>query len=119
MKNKDECKIIAFDLDGVICQQICVFPEKAKHVTTDNVMVCYYPEDCRWATPNWLVVNRMREIQADPNYWVMIYTARDEEFRKDTKAWLKDFNIPYDEYNDTKSVYDWLIDDNAINVKDF
>lgn len=94
-----ESLIIAIDMDGVICKE-----------------VCWDEEECRNATPN----NRMIEIvnELSKTKHIVVYTARKDNLIPATLKWLRRHEVKFDAISNNKMPADAYIDDKAINVDD-
>lgn len=88
MKNK---KIYAVDMDGVICEEKGKYSERAPIIKN---------------------IKRVNELSGI----VVIYTARLDCDREETKKWLQDHNVHYDCLITNKLPYDVLFDDRKESV---
>ena len=114
MTSKPVGKVIAVDLDGVICDRTKKTGHQEKYLT------CFPIEE------NIALVNKLY----DEGYHIKIYTARgmgiynerkievlDNLFMLTTEQ-LKDWKVKYHELVMGKTPYQLLIDDRAINIAD-
>ena len=104
-------KVIAFDLDDVLCQR-----------SVENNTIGKY-ELCEPIQENIDIVNKLY----DDGYKILIYTARgmitlggdmskiETVLRDITTKHLKEWNVKYHELHMGKIFYDVLIDDKALN----
>lgn len=108
-------KIIAFDLDGVICDR----PEGIEHLLEKKYDLCYpIPENIE-------ILNKLYE----DGYYIKIYTARGmstfsnnkaviyEKLFLKTKKFLVDNGVKHHELIMGKEHYDLLVDDKVINSR--
>lgn len=108
-------KIIAFDLDGVLCDR----PENVEHLLEEKYDFCYPIAE------NIDIVNSLYE----EGYYIKIYTARGmstfsnnkaliyEKLFLKTKKFLVDNKVKYHELIMGKEHYDLLIDDKVLNSR--
>ena len=106
-------KIIAFDLDGVLCDR----PNNIEHLLENKYDYCYPIQK------NIDVINRLYE----EGYYIKIYTARGmstfsnnksmvyEKLFDKTKKFLVQHNVKHHELIMGKEHYDLLVDDKVIN----
>ena len=92
-------KIILFDLDGTLCNE-----------------VCWTPEDCLNATPTHLVefVKKLNRSNM-----VVVYTARQNNLMNETHEWLEKQGIGRCPVCNFKVGTDFYVDDKCINIKDY
>lgn len=81
------------------------------------------------ATPNHHVIEKLHRWKAEGHH-IAIFTARrmlthsgdvdriEADVGRITRNWLRAFEVPYDELIFGKPLYDVIIDDLAVNVKD-
>ncbi len=91
--------IIAVDMDGCICKQ-----------------VCWTRADCVGATPNWEIIKIVNELSETKH--IVIYTARKDRLIPATLEWLRRHEVKFDAISNNKMPADAYIDDKAINVDD-
>lgn len=87
IKDPDLAKVIAFDLDGTLCQ-------------TAKFNFGYDPDTLvhgiyRSARPIGEMIDIVRDYK-EMEWYVYIHTSRNERFRSTTEDWLKDYEVPYD-----------------------
>jgi len=92
-------KRVVIDLDGTICEEVPTF------------------ERCM-AQPKSCVVTTLNDLKQH-GYFIIIYTARGWAEYKMTKDWLKTHNIPHDLLLCGKPLYNYWIDDRALNARDW
>lgn len=92
-------KILAYDLDGCMCKEIC-----------------WSKEACLKATPNRQIIDDCNSHYEDAV--TIIYTARRDEFIENTIIWLRNNGVRYWGINNTKMHFSNLIDDSVTNVVD-
>lgn len=93
MKNK----VIAFDLDQTLCEEMRTFERALAKPIQENINIC----------------NDLYE-----NNTIVIFTARSWQEYKLTEKWLQDHNVKYHHIVCGKYPFDLLIDDKAISVRD-
>lgn len=89
-------KIIAMDMDGTLCKEVCWTPEEALR-----------------ATPNKDVVRLCDELHR--NNFVVIYTARRDELIPATLEWLRLNHVHFQAISNRKMPADVYYDDKAFN----
>jgi len=92
-------KIYVFDLDGTLCEERKTFEKSL-------------------ANANKYIIGKVNSLYDDDNT-IIIYTARSWSEFKMTEYWLKENNVKYHILMCGKVIYDYWIDDRAINVNDF
>ncbi len=92
-------KIIAVDMDGTLCKE-----------------VCWTVEDCNNATPNDQMINTINELSKI--HHIVVYTARKDSLIPATLQWLRRFEVKFNAISNTKMAADVYIDDKAIHVDD-
>jgi len=114
MKSTNKQKIVAFDLDDVLCSR----PKGIEHLGIDKYKQCY---------PNEYYINMMNSLY-DKGYYIKVYTARGmtslngdvpliyEKLYARTKIQLTEWGAKFHELIMGKEHYDVLIDDKAINA---
>jgi len=91
-------KIIAIDIDGIIC-------EEPDHWSK------YYE-----AKPIWNNIEIIRKLYNTLNVEIVLYSARYPEDRKVTEEWLQRFKIPYHRLVLGKLQAHYYIDDRLITL---
>jgi hydroxymethylpyrimidine pyrophosphatase-like HAD family hydrolase len=91
-------KIYVFDIDNTICDERKTF-ERCLASPKDNIIN---------------LINKLYE----KNDTIILYTARSWAEFKMTEHWLHNHNVKYNLLLCGKPIYDYWIDDRAINVKD-
>lgn len=99
-------KILAIDIDGVITLE-SELNDYGK-VSFKTLMKKYYE-----AKPNKEMIKRIN--RAKKNYFILLYTSRNDYFRTITKRWLRENNVKYDEIVFNKPYYHYIIDDRALH----
>lgn len=94
MSMKD--RVVAFDLDGTICNE-----------------KCWTIEEARAATPNEKMIAKMSEVYQIG--FVVVHTARKDELMPITLEWLRRNNVRYHAISNLKMPSDVYIDDLAIH----
>lgn len=85
---KSHKKALLFDLDGTIADTTDIYAQhKGNHPE--------FLEKVQKAKPFDNIVDKMKEAKANGRD-VVILTARSAHYRKETKEWLNNNNIPYD-----------------------
>lgn len=92
--------IIGVDLDGTMC-----------------VGQSFTEDECINAVPIHKVIDRVNELSKC--HYIIIYTARKYNLSTATLRWLDKWMVEYDAISFKKIPVDILIDDTAMNVKDF
>ncbi len=92
-------QIIAVDMDGTICKE-----------------VCWDENDCRNATPNNKMIDVVNALSKTKH--VVVYTARKDGLIPETLAWLRRHEVKFDSISNNKMPADAYIDDKAINADD-
>jgi hypothetical protein len=95
---KTNRQILAYDMDGCLCKE-----------------VCWTPEECLKVKPNEKVIEH-----CNGNYETaitIIYTARKDELIPATIQWLRKHGVRYWAISNQKLHFDLLIDDCVMNVK--
>ena len=92
-------QIIACDMDGNLCNE-----------------VCWTKEQCRKATPNKKMIEYINSHHHDSI--TIIHTARRDELIEETIKWLRKHGVYYWAINNQKMPADLYIDDHCINTKD-
>lgn len=95
MNHRDNLRVIAIDMDGVLC-------------TGD----CYTEEECLNAVPNKKVIELVRRLHL--KNFIFIHTARRDNLIPATLQWLRKNNIPFQAISNNKSCADIYIEDRAI-----
>src|SRR4051812_5587965 len=90
-------KIVIFDLDGTIAliDHRRHFVE-GKGARATNAEWRNFFAACVDDKPNEPVIETLRALRAQ-GYSVIILSGRSDEVADQTKTWLKDYNVPYDE----------------------
>jgi hypothetical protein len=113
MKSTDKQKVVAFDLDDVLCSR----PKGIEHLGVDKYKQCF---------PNMYYVNMMNGFY-DQGYHIKIYTARGmtslkgdvkqiyKELYEPTLIQLEAWGAKFHTLVMGKEHFDVLIDDKAIN----
>lgn len=91
--------ILAYDMDGSLCKEIC-----------------WTKEECLKATPNKELIEDLNNHYNDSI--TIIYTARRDELIGETITWLRNNGVHYWAINNQKMPADLYYDDKCINVKD-
>jgi len=94
-------KKICIDIDGIITRETKGFGKK------------YYPK----RTPNTYTIETLQDYHRR-GFKIILYTARYQEDRKMTEAWLKKHKVPYDELILGKPQAEFYADDRATNQLD-
>lgn len=103
--NKSEKKLIkranilGVDMDGTICKEIC-----------------WTPEQCFNATPNWELIEKIHKLGITKS--IIVYTARRDELLLATRQWLRKHNIRVNGIDNNKQPF-VFIDDKAIGLESF
>ena len=92
-------KIIAVDMDGYLCKE-----------------VCWNEADCLTATPDEDKVNRINKLHL-ANF-IVIYTARRDDLLPNTIRWLKKNGINYHAISNNKMPADCYLDDKMALIED-
>jgi beta-phosphoglucomutase-like phosphatase (HAD superfamily) len=90
-------KIVIFDLDGTIAliDHRRHFVEGKGSKATDEEWRCFFAA-CVDDKPNTPVIETLRALRAQ-GYCIIILSGRSDEVDKETKTWLMDNEVPYDE----------------------
>lgn len=96
----NDLKILAIDLDGTLCEE-----------------VCWTSSQCLEATPVEAMIAKMRKITSGKI--IVIYTARKDHLIPATLKWLRKHNVPYHSFSNNKIPADFYIDDHAITPEDW
>ena len=75
------------------------------------------PDEALACKPNWKVIERVNELYK--RNWIIVYTARADNLIANTLVWLRRHGIKHHGICNEKRVFDFWIDDRAVNVKDF
>jgi hypothetical protein len=94
--------ILAIDIDGTLCKELC-----------------YTEEECRNATPNHLIIGKVNRLYKMDGIEIVIYSARVNRLKEATLEWLKYWGVKYHRYGPRKMPFDWLVDDRTIRPEDF
>jgi len=97
--NRQDIKIILFDLDGTLTKE-----------------TCWTEEECLEATPIKKNVEAIKKLARD--HFVIIWTARKDHLISASLKWLRKHDIPFQAISNNKTSADYYIDDKAYNVKD-
>lgn len=95
----DKATIIAVDMDGTLCKEVC-WDERA----------------CVHATPNHKMINLVNQLSKTKH--IVIYTARKDNLIPVTLQWLRLHDVHFDAISNKKMPADIYIDDKAIHVDD-
>lgn len=96
-------KEIFFDIDGVLTIETEGF---GKEIYQDR-------------TPNKTMIRLVNMLQNQERYNITLFTARHEEDREVTETWLEKYGVNYSKLILGKPHYDLLIDDKAMEFKNF
>jgi hypothetical protein len=90
-------KFVIFDLDGTIANidHRRHFVEGKGSRATDEEWRCFFAA-CVDDRPNEPVIETLRALRAQ-GYRIIILSGRSDEVGDETKAWLKENQVPYDE----------------------
>jgi len=91
--------IIAVDVDGTLCNEIC-----------------WTILDCKNATPKIDVINKINELYQSS--FIVIHTARRNDLYEITIEWLEKNNVKYHAVKFEKMPADMYIDDKARTLED-
>jgi uncharacterized HAD superfamily protein len=92
--------------------------ERKTYVIDIDGTICTQEDDANDCKPFMDVINKVNKLHDEGNE-IIFYTARPEEIRDLTEKQLKDWGVKYDELIMDKIKYDVLVDDKAINIKDW
>ena len=95
-----EHQIIAVDMDGNLCRE-----------------VCWTETECELATPNLTMIKTVNELSK--KHHIVIYTARKDKLIPATLVWLRKNEVHFDAISNKKMPANVYIDDRAINTNDF
>jgi len=104
-------KVVAFDLDGILAES-----EPALTWERDPPVAFYTFYQA--SVPNAENIELLNRLQATKKYKIVIYTARVENFREVTEAWLKKHEVRYDCLVMSKMYFDALLDDRSASTKE-
>jgi len=90
-------KVIAVDLDGTLCKEIC-----------------WTPKQCLDATPIQKTVKKVKELSK--TNFIFIFTARRDFLIPATLKWLKKHDIPFEAISNNKASADLYIDDKYCDI---
>lgn len=96
---KNNRQILAFDVDGTLCKE-----------------VCWTPEECLKATPVKKVIDSINSHHDDAI--TIIHTARKDELIPATLKWLRDNGVHYWAITNQKLPADQYVDDHAIRPEE-
>ena len=96
---KDKATIVAVDMDGTLCNEVCW--DKAA---------------CLKATPNLKMIAFINKLSLTKH--IVVYTARKDELIPNTLEWLRRNEVKFNAISNTKMAADVYIDDKSINVDD-
>jgi len=90
-------KTVIFDLDGTIAliDHRRHFVEGKGSKASDEEWRCFFAA-CVDDQPNEPVIETLRALRAQ-GYYIVILSGRSDEVDKETRTWLKDYDVPYDE----------------------
>jgi FMN phosphatase YigB (HAD superfamily) len=90
-------KIVIFDLDGTIAliDHRRHFVEGKGSKATDEEWRCFFAA-CVDDKPNEPVIKTLHALRAQ-GYYIVILSGRSDEVAMETRTWLKDHDVPYDE----------------------
>lgn len=92
MSGREDIKIVAVDLDGLMCE--------GEHWSI---------EECRCAKPNLEILKKVNDLYM--KHFVIIYTARKDELIPVTLEWLRRNNVRYNAISNLKMPADIYYDD--------
>lgn len=97
MEDSNKPKIVIFDLDGTLANidHRRHFVEGKGSRATDEEWRCFFAA-CVDDVPNLPVIETLRALRAQ-GYRIVILSGRSDEVSIETKAWLKENDVPYDE----------------------
>lgn len=94
-------KVYLIDMDGTLTRE-----------------VCWTEKECLNATPRQEVIDKVNSLAG--RYWILIWTARQDELIPATIKWLRKHNVYYHAISNIKiPAGAGYVDDKAITIKDF